>query len=344
MVWFPIYGGAALIVWGDPTFLVRLPLRPSTRGVVTVLALLGPALLAWLAWMFALSLLLDVTRIIPELALSAGLFAVSLGIMALAPALPWQRARIPFRIGLRRRSAHADWEVRAREGPSSQARMFWQGCVDETRALAPWAAALLAFFAYTAQSQSPTILSVARFIAVSAMFIVLLGGASRGLGLPPGSLAALLCVPVPLTPLARLLFAHILLWRALSLFGLFLCRLWLDGVAGHRSGGAGLLLVLAFAFLPFSCVFALRERLGPYEVSWMSRVRAGVLWVAASTLFAAIAWSSPTLAQGAIAVLVAVNLWQVLTALPFRRPRTRTERARYRSNVWSRGAAPAYLR
>jgi hypothetical protein len=346
---------AVLHIEGDPTLGVRLPLRPRTRGLVTSLALLGPAVLGWLGGLVALSLVWEAVRIrggrdavtLPEMALAAAVFTVTLGFMGLVPAAP-RRPVVSSRLASRGRIG-ARAEARSIPGPPFYARVFWQGCVDEARFLAPWAAALLVLLVCAAHLQSPIVVRICRSVPVIAMFITLLEGGTRGLGLPGGPLAALLCLPVPLTTVARLLFVHILLWRTLLLLGAFLCLWWVNDVSGHDDQGIEFVLALAFVPVPFSCAVAVRKRFGPSRFSAMSCVRAVLLFPGALALLAGLALSlratsfEPTplslgLILGASALLAAMNLWEILAVPPLRRPRTRNELARYRSTVWSFGA------
>jgi hypothetical protein len=206
---------------------------------------------------------------------------------------------------------------------------------------------------YAAESNSPMTVSIARNVAILAMLFVFTDVGGRGLGLPAGSLAALLCVPISLTTLARLLFAHIVLWRTLSLLGLFFCRLWINHVSGDplsetRLGLVGA-LIMGFAFLPFLSALSVRNRFGPSQLLPMSRVRVVVLLLVALALVLVVELNTPptslvprspsssalVLIQGSIAVIVAANLWEILTLPPLRYGSTRAQSATYRRSVWS---------
>lgn len=275
--------------------------------------------------------------------------AGALLLASLLALLPLHRWRAPGQPEARPRETPAVVsrpEVSALAGPRrTLSAMWWLGWREQARGAIPGAALFMALVIAAGFVDG----SVASILGLVAYMVVTLGflGLSdpTPLGLPQGSLNAMLCVPVPVYKLARLVVLHGVLFRSL-VFGVVLsqCHVFDVDSGSTRWNFLELIVKLHLVMLPWTCMHDLESRFprsAPGAALWVALLAGlgAVFFVMPQMLGEGIAirpWSPARVVGAAIAsgALIAAFLYELRSVLPLLFPRSQEWRLRAREAGW----------
>jgi hypothetical protein len=265
--------------------------------------------------------------------------------------LPWHRIRL--RSATRAGSARARTPSRPVAGLGGPRRtlvqMWWSGFARQALYMGPAIALFLAFS--LAPHWMGDLLHGPNWIPLGiAIFLVLLVSQSVvsdgwPLGLPVGSLTALLCVPIRTHVLARLVLAHVVLWRgALGAGVLYVCWSFHPLTKYSPRDFIAMLAVLELSILLSTGAQNLRSRfrgpIGPrtkgVEAAMGRSIAAGLAVAFAFFVPQSDASSTWRLLPriAAVSLAAAVNLYELWLVRWLVFPTTREQRLRIRQESW----------